>query len=143
MLFIPFFADQQRNALKSVASGNALMVSFSDLTSESFSVALEEMLFNKAYYNRAKEISRLFNDNLVHPMEESIFWIEYVMRSKGAKHLKSHAAYMSWFSYLLLDILIVPVAAIALIYLAIKFIYQSMNSTVKKENKNQKTKKIN
>lgn len=143
MLFIPFFADQQRNALKSVASGNALMVAFSDITAKSFSTALEELLNNKAYYNNAKEIARLFNDNLVNPMDEAIFWIEYVMRSKGAKHLKSHAAYMSWFSYLLLDILIIPVVAIALIYLAIRTIFRSMKKTNEKEYKKKKSKKAN
>ncbi|XP_055320800.1 UDP-glucosyltransferase 2-like [Sitodiplosis mosellana] len=142
MLFIPFFGDQQRNALKSVASGNALMLKFSDLTAESLSTALEEMLTNKVYKNRAKEIARLFNDNLVHPMDEAIFWIEYVMRSKGAKHLKSNAAYMPWFSYLLLDILIVPVIAIAIVYLTLKTVFREMKSSVNKKGKKQRAKKV-
>lgn len=119
------------------------MLAFSDLTAESFSVALNEILGNKAYYNRAKEIARLFNDNLVHPMDEAIFWIEYVMRSKGAKHLKSHAAYMNWLSYLLLDILIIPIAAIVLVCLAIKWLLRATKSTDNKADKKHKTKKIN
>ena len=131
------------NALKSVSSGNALMLAFSDLTTESFSATLNEIVSNNAYYNRAKEIARLFNDNLVHPMDEAIFWIEYVMRSKGAKHLKSHAAYMNWFSYLLLDILIVPIAVIVLVYLAIKWILRATKSTDNKGDKKNKAKKMN
>lgn len=169
MLFIPFFADQQRNnfthfilpfyliiktidgiplnilgnALKSVSSGNALMLAFPDLTAESFSANLNEILGNKAYYNRAKEIARLFNDNLVHPMDEAIFWIEYVMRSKGAMHLKSHAAYMNWFSYLLLDIFIVPIAAIMLVYVAIRWLLRAKKPTENKGDKKHKAKKMN
>lgn len=119
MLFIPLFGDQMRNALKSVASGNALMLPFTDITAESLSMHLNKMLTNKSYYNRAKELSNLFNDNLVHPMDEAVFWIEYVIRTKGAKHLKSNAVNMSWFSYLLLDILLVP---IVVVYLTIKFL---------------------
>lgn len=142
MLFIPFFADQHRNALKSVASGNALMLPFSDLTAEALSAALEEILTNKEYYDRAKEISRLFNDNLVHPMDEAIFWIEYVMRSKGAKHLKSHAAYMSWISYLLLDILIIPVIAIVIVYFAIKAAFRAIKPNTNKGSKKRKSQKI-
>lgn len=108
---------QFRNAQKSVNGGHALRLPFSAITVETLSSHLNELLTNKSYYNRAKEVSRLFNDNLVHPMDEAMFWIEYVIRSgNGAKHLKSHAVHMSWFSYLMLDILIAPFVVIFIIY---------------------------
>lgn len=140
MLLIPFFGDQKRNAMISVRNGNGLMIPFSKITTETFSEILTEMLTNKTYNNRAKEIASLFNDNLVHPMEEAIFWIEYVMRSKGAKHLKSHAVNMSWFSYLLLDVLVLPIAVIIstyiLITLFLRQIFNKKNSQVyRKERK--------
>lgn len=141
MLFIPFFADQQRNALKSVANGNALSLEFSMLTSELLDAKLEEILTNKVYYNRAKDLAKLFNDNLLHPMDEAIFWIEYVIRSKGAKHLKSNAVNMSWFSYLLLDILIIPIVGVFIIYFALKSMFKSKNKNNK--SKKQTTKKTN
>lgn len=120
MLFIPFFADQRRNALRSEQNGNGLTLPFAKITNETFSTALYEVLTNKAYLNRAKELAILFNDNLVHPMNESIYWIEHVMRSKGAKHLKSNAVNMPWFSVLLLDVIILPIGVIALIYFGLK-----------------------
>lgn len=122
MLFIPFFGDQMRNSLKSVASGNALQLPYLDITRESLSSNLNEILTNKAYYNRAKELAHLFNDNLVSPMDEAIFWIEYVARNKGAKHLKSNAVNMSLFSYLMLDIFLAPFAVIFILYLTIKYL---------------------
>lgn len=120
MLFIPFFADQRRNALSSERNGNSLTLPFTKLTNETLSSTLNEMLTNKTYLDRAKEVSRLFNDNLIHPLNESIFWIEYVMRSKGAKHLKSNAVNMSWFSILLLDVFILPIVVLAFIYIGLK-----------------------
>lgn len=128
MLFIPFFADQRGNALRSERNGHGLMLPFAKITNETFSAALNEMLTNKAYFNRAKEVASLFNDNLVHPMNESIFWIEYVMRSKGAKHLKSNAVNMSWFSVLLLDVLILPIALVAFICIGLKAIIRFIKS---------------
>lgn len=108
---------QFRNAQKSVNGGHALRLPFSEITFETLSSNLNELLTNKSYYNRAKEVSRLFNDNLVHPMDEAMFWIEYVIRSgDGAKHLKSHAIHMSWFSYLMLDIILAPFFVIFIIY---------------------------
>lgn len=128
MLFIPFFADQMRNSLKSVASGNALQLQYKDITPESLSAKLNEMLTNKSYYNRAKELGKLFNDNLVHPMDEAMFWIEYVARNKGAKHLKSNAVHMSLFSYLILDIILAPFAVILILYLSVKYLNKKKSS---------------
>lgn len=73
MLFIPFFGDQMRNSLKSVATRNALQLPLRDITTETLFAKITELLTNKSYFNRAKEIARLFNDNLVHPMDEAIF----------------------------------------------------------------------
>ncbi|XP_031625276.1 UDP-glucuronosyltransferase 1-7-like [Contarinia nasturtii] len=116
-LFTPLFADQFRNARKAVKAGSGLELPFSQITVETLSSKVNELLTNKTYYNRAKEIARLSNDNLVHPMEEAMFWIEYVIRSgNGAKHLKSSAVHMSWFTYLMLDILIMPFVVIFIIY---------------------------
>lgn len=134
MLFIPFVVDQKRNAQSGVRNGIGRVLLFSKLTAETFSEALEEMLTNKAYTERAKETARLFSDNLVHPMDEAMYWIEYVIRFKGAKHLKSYAVNMSWFSYLLLDVLMLPILFIVFIYILIKFLLrQTFNDTNSKE----------
>lgn len=134
MLFIPFFADQRRNALRSERNGNGLMLPFAKITNETFSAALNEVITNKQYSNRAKELAILFNDNLVHPMNESIYWIEHVMRSKGAKHLKSNAVNMPWFSVLLLDIIILPIGVVALIYFGLKSFIRFIRSKSSGEN---------
>lgn len=126
MLFIPFFADQRGNALRTQRNGNGLTLPFVKITNETFSASINEMLTNKAYFNRAKELAILFNDNLVHPMNESIYWIEHVLRSKGAKHLKSNAVHMPWYSVLLLDIIILPIAVLVLLYFGL----QSLTSLV-------------
>lgn len=141
MLFIPIFGDQLRNSLKSVSTGNALMLTFPELSVESLSAKIEEMLTNKAYTNRAKELARIFNDNLVHPMDEAMFWIEYVIRSKGASHLKSHAVYMSWFTYLLFDVFALPLISILIIFYAVKSLFYSKTLNQNQKSKTDKKKK--
>lgn len=121
MLFIPFFGDQMRNSLKSVASGNALQLPFTEITAETLSAHVNELVTDKSYSYRAKELQQLFNDNLVHPMDEAIYWIEYVARTKGAKHLKSNAVNMSLISYLMLDIFLAPFVVIYILHLIIKW----------------------
>lgn len=104
---IPFFGDQHRNALRAVRAGYAKMLDFKNISTQQLVDTVHEMTTNNSYANTMKEISSIYSDNLVHPMDEAMFWIEYVVRHHGAKHLKSNSIYMSWFSYLLLDILLV------------------------------------
>lgn len=119
LLLIPFFGDQFRNAIRIDASGHGKSIQHRDITKESFSKAINEIISNKAYLNKVKETSAIFQHNLVHPMDEAMYWIEYVAKFKGAKHLKSHAAYISWFTYLLLDVILVTLFGAFVILLVI------------------------
>lgn len=105
VLFIPFFADQYLNAKTAQNRGYAQKIIFSELTVPLFSSKIEEMIRNKNYFKNAKEVSRLLNDNPMNPMDEAIYWLEYVVRNKGAKHLKSSAVNLPWYKYLLIDVL--------------------------------------
>jgi glucuronosyltransferase len=90
--------------MKVKLSGNGLVLNFNDVNKNSLSRKLSEILLNKKYLGRAQVISQQFRDNPVHPMEEAMFWIEYVIRYKGAKHLKSSAVDMDLYQYLLWDV---------------------------------------
>lgn len=131
-LFIPLYGDQQRNALNSVNGGYARMLPFTEVTFNELAAELNELINNGQYAMRAKEVSRLFNDNLMHPMDEAMYWIEYVIRSNGAKHLKSKAADMPLVSYLLLDVFIVPIVMFSiLISLVVCRLKRKPNKNVK------------
>lgn len=109
MIMIPFMMDQYRNAIKVEKAGYGRFMRFKDITRDSLSALLKEMLTEKKYLEKAKEISAIFNDNIVPPMDQAMWWIEYVARHKGAKHLKSSAVNMNWCSYLLLDVVLVTI----------------------------------
>lgn len=115
LLVIPFFGDQYRNAIKVQNSGYGSFLDYRDITLDSLFGALNELLTDEKYSSKAKEISTIFSDNLVHPMDEFIWWTEYVIRFRGAKHLKSNAIDMPLFSYLLLDVILVNLTILAAI----------------------------
>jgi len=73
------------------------------------------------------ELSRRFKDRQNTPKEEVIYWTEYVIKHKGAHHLKTAALKLSWYQYFLIDILItivliflVSLSIIILLFKAIK-----------------------
>lgn len=124
LLLIPFFGDQFRNAFRIQTAGYGQFMTFPDVNKESFWKAVNEVLSNDAYLTKAKETSAIFKDNLIHPMNEAVFWIEHVCKFRGAKHLKSQAVNMSWFTYLSLDVILVNfvilLAAVLVLYKIIR-----------------------
>lgn len=64
------------------------------------------------------ELSRRFKDRQNTPKEEVIYWTEYVIKHKGAHHLKTAALKLPWYQYFLIDILI-AVVLIALVSLSV------------------------
>lgn len=143
MVVIPFFGDQNRNAKRIVTAGYGKMIEFKSLNEAIVSETLQEVLTNDVYSKKAKELSVLFNHNLVHPMDEAMFWIEYVAKFKGAKHLKSHAVNMSWFSYLLLDVIIVTLLGVLACIYALVYLVKHVFCSKKVENVSGSDKKGN
>ncbi|KAL6118792.1 uncharacterized protein ACO6RY_03507 [Pungitius sinensis] len=46
------------------------------------------------------------------PMDTAIFWIEYVIRNKGAAHLQPAGFSLPWYSYFCLDVAVLFAALI-------------------------------
>ncbi|XP_063221122.1 UDP-glycosyltransferase UGT5-like [Bacillus rossius redtenbacheri] len=114
---IPIYGDQAQNmkTLENLDCG--LQLKYSDINDASFESVVKEAITNPKYLKRAKEVSRIFRDQPQSPLEKGVFWTEYVLRHKGAAHLRSAATDLSWYQYLLLDVVAVLVLVpAALVY---------------------------
>eukprot|EP00099_Drosophila_melanogaster_P005248 NP_001246079.1 uncharacterized protein Dmel_CG10178, isoform B [Drosophila melanogaster] len=105
MLCVPLYGDQHRNTIKSVREGYARSLVFSKLTTDDLVRNIETLINDPQYKRSALEVSQRFRDNPIHPLDEATFWIEYIIRHRGARHLKSHGAFIPLHQYLLLDVL--------------------------------------
>lgn len=122
MVFIPVYSDQFRNAKRCVDGGYAEMLSFHEVTVKMLYEQLNQVLDDKSYSNRALQVSQQFRDNLVDPMEESMYWIEFLARHRHNYPIfKPYAPNVSWFAYLYLDILLVAIIALYVIFVATRF----------------------
>lgn len=70
------------------------------------------------------------------PMEESMYWIEYVARHKGTAVFETSAVHMSWYIYYHLDIIAVLLLALYIVYkmmcLAVRLIATTQKITKNK-----------
>lgn len=120
LIGIPIFGDQDWNMMQSESNGFALTLEFSDLTEEKLLATINKMLTDTKYSTRAKELSSLFRDRPQKPLDEAVYWTEYVMRHKGAIHLRSPARDLNWFAYHSLDVISLVTVTIALVLYIIK-----------------------
>lgn len=60
-------------------------------------------------------LSRIHHDQPMKPLDRAVYWIEFVMRHKGAKHLRVQAHDLSWYQYHCLDVVAFLLSIIALI----------------------------
>lgn len=134
LLVIPFVGDQYRNALRIQSAGYGKFMDFKDITLDTLHGALNELLNDKKYLNRAKEIAAVFGDNLRPPMDEFIYWCEYVIKFRGAKHLKSAAIDMPLFTYLLLDVILVNLIIASVAIFSVYYLIKRLLLLFKKKN---------
>ncbi|XP_052756686.1 UDP-glucosyltransferase 2-like [Galleria mellonella] len=110
MLSVPLYADQALNARAMNDRGVALTVMLRDSTSQTWRSALHQLLRNPKYKENALKLRDVFLDRPLPPLETGIYWIEYVLRHKGAAHLRSPALDLSSAEYLLLDVVALSLA---------------------------------
>ncbi|RZF36887.1 hypothetical protein LSTR_LSTR004575 [Laodelphax striatellus] len=117
MLGVPLFSDQPFTTLKIVKEGVGLRLRLDDVTPKTVYEALNRLLTEKSFKENALRLSNLQRDQLVTPMESAIWWIEYVIRHKGARHLRPKSLDLSWYQYYLLDVyaLIISILLVAIL----------------------------
>lgn len=142
MLCLPLYGDQHRNTIKSVRAGYARSLDFSKMTADDLQQNIETLITDPQYKRKAMEISQKFRDNPIHPMEEASYWIEYVMKYKGAPFLKSYGAFMPLYEYLLLDILACLVLSVIVIIVILKIMISKMKALMLKSPKEDNVDKV-
>uniref|UniRef100_A0A2R9C0W5 glucuronosyltransferase n=1 Tax=Pan paniscus TaxID=9597 RepID=A0A2R9C0W5_PANPA len=105
MVGVPMFADQPDNIAHMKAKGAAVEVNLNTMTSVDLLSALRTVINEPSYKENAMRLSRIHHDQPVKPLDRAVFWIEFVMRHKGAKHLRVAAHNLTWFQYHSLDVI--------------------------------------
>ncbi|XP_059478485.1 UDP-glycosyltransferase UGT5-like [Neocloeon triangulifer] len=117
---IPVFGDQKLNMRKAQLGGFGIYIDFNNVTKESIQWALNEALHNPKITEASRLRSAQYRDQPESPLDRAIFWTEYALRHKGAKHLRSAAADLCWFQLNLWDVYFTLLAPVILSLLLCK-----------------------
>lgn len=59
------------------------------------------------------------------PAELIVVWMEYVIRHKGAPHLKPHAFNLNWYQYFMLDVMCTVVINVFLVLFVTRTVFKT------------------
>ncbi|XP_054465758.1 UDP-glucuronosyltransferase 2B20-like [Anoplopoma fimbria] len=111
VLGIPLIFDQYDNMVRLKSRGVADIVEVTTLDVESLTSALKNILDpEKPYRQNMLKLSQLHKDTPMKPLDSAIFWMEFVMRHKGAAHLRTDSYKLPWYAYHCLDVMALFVA---------------------------------
>lgn len=116
----PLVFDQYDNLLRLQEKGGAKILTLNTVDKDdNFLKAVKEVLNEPSYRETMQRLSRLHRDQPMKPIDTAIFWIEYVIRHKGAAHLKAQSYRMSWYTYHSIDVVLFLMGTVLVMLLAI------------------------
>uniref|UniRef100_W5NNJ4 UDP-glucuronosyltransferase n=1 Tax=Lepisosteus oculatus TaxID=7918 RepID=W5NNJ4_LEPOC len=102
----PLFADNYENLLRLKVKGAAIILeNLNRLTRHDIYKAVRTITEDPSYWTNMKKLSQVHRDTPVSPKELAVFWIEYVMRYKGASHLRAAGHDLAFYQYYMLDVI--------------------------------------
>ncbi|KAM4025038.1 UDP-glucuronosyltransferase 1A6-like isoform 3-T3 [Anomaloglossus baeobatrachus] len=104
VVMLPLFGDQMDNAKRIESRGAGVTLNVLDMTPEDLFNALDAVINNPSYKENMQRLSDLHLDRPIHPLDLAVYWVEFVMRHKGAPHLRPAAHDLNWIQYHSLDV---------------------------------------
>ncbi|XP_050683734.1 UDP-glucosyltransferase 2-like isoform X3 [Leptidea sinapis] len=124
LIGIPMLFDQGFNVEHYVRHNIGVRLDFKTMTADQLIQTVVNVMDNNTYRSNISKLKKVMMEESITSLDKSVWWIEYVLRHGGAKHLRGPAANMSWTDYyemeLLLLILLFIMSLIYLIFYLVK-----------------------
>ncbi|KAG5880371.1 hypothetical protein JTB14_029497 [Gonioctena quinquepunctata] len=120
LIAIPIFGDQFANADSAKQLGYGLVLPLTDISEEKISSLLDEIISNPTYRENVRARSKVMHDRPMKPLDSAVYWVEYVIRHKGAEHLRVGYRHLTWYQFYLLDVFAVVLGVIFLSLMVFK-----------------------
>ncbi|XP_026735538.1 UDP-glucuronosyltransferase 2B15-like [Trichoplusia ni] len=131
---VPLFADQFMNVLRAIRKGFALQVDLGFDTPAKLKVAIGEILGDPKYANKVKELSYIYHNRLNKPGDLINWWVEHVIETRGAVHLRSPALHVPFYQKLYLDLIALILLGLVVVIRMLKKLISGRNETKQKKN---------
>ena len=115
---VPIFGDQVVNVKDAVNNKLGLQQDWHTMTEESLTSSIEQVIRSPVYQSSVDHLSELIMDQPQHPLERSVWWLEYLLRHPHNTDMRPHTHHLNWAQYFLLDVLAV-ILTVLLVFIII------------------------
>jgi glucuronosyltransferase len=115
MIGIPVTDEDRLNIVRATKKGYMRMLDYNNITEESITEAINDVLNNPSYQEAVNRAADLFKLNAIHPLDNAVYHVEYVLKTKGAHHLRTSVVQMPFWKSLMIDVTLIIVTVLLLI----------------------------
>ncbi|KAB0369718.1 hypothetical protein FD755_018711 [Muntiacus reevesi] len=106
MVGIPVFADQHENVLRVETKKFGVSIQLEQMKAETLALKMKQVMEDKRYKSAAEAASIIRRSQPLTPAQRLVGWIDHILQTGGAAHLKPHAFQQPWYEQYLLDVLL-------------------------------------
>nr|XP_016924990.2 UDP-glycosyltransferase UGT4 [Drosophila suzukii]XP_036674198.1 UDP-glycosyltransferase UGT4 [Drosophila suzukii] len=129
-LCAPLFYDQFQNTKRMEQLGVARRLDVMNFSPDAVVKVIEDLVYNASYKQNSKYLSQRFHDQPMSSIETAIWWTEYILRHKGADHMRIAEQEMSLMQYYNVDVVSVLFGRIGLSVIIVLFLGWKLVSLV-------------
>ncbi|ALC38592.1 CG11289 [Drosophila busckii] len=104
VLGLPFNGEQRANLGKAQAKGWALMFDKRQLTTDQLLCGMQRVLSERSFKQHIQTAARIYKDRPLNASQLTVYWLEYILRYKGALQLSGTARELPLYEFYLLDV---------------------------------------
>jgi len=112
MVGMPVFIDQKDVLKRMEEKGVGLGVP-KGAPADEIHAAIVEVRDNPQFKQNIASLSRLMKDRRTRPMDDAVWLVEYVARTRGAEHLKVNSRHLGLLAYYSVDVLVILGSSLA------------------------------
>ncbi|EHH26448.1 UDP-glucuronosyltransferase 3A2 [Macaca mulatta] len=106
MVGIPLFGDQPENMVRVEAKNFGVSIQLKKLKAETLALKMKQIMEDKRYKSAAVAASIILRSHPLSPTQRLVGWIDHILQTGGATHLKPYVFQQPWHEQYLLDVFV-------------------------------------
>ncbi|XP_042881389.1 UDP-glycosyltransferase UGT5-like [Penaeus japonicus] len=115
VLGVPVFGDQIGNMMEVQRQGWGRTLRWGEFDEDAFRKTIYDIMGNEKMLDVVQKRSAVMRDLPLSPADEVTYWVSYIVRHKGAPHLRSPVFALRWYQLYNVDVWLAVAAAACLI----------------------------
>ncbi|XP_066293401.1 UDP-glucuronosyltransferase 1-2-like [Branchiostoma lanceolatum] len=116
LVTLPIVSELRDNIARAVYHGYGVQLDITSLTAETLLQTIQHVLATESYKENVEGAGRIMADQLVPPLNLTMWWIEHVIKHGGLPHLRTRANKIPFYEYFLLDAVAFFVAVLTAVF---------------------------